>query len=200
VLDRMLRQTLPPPAQWQEQAAQQVAPQARRETQPTWRERPREELAHPGGIGVRLPAPPLRRFQITLQTEAAFGTTPSFFYNHLAGARFDVRITRELLVGGYVGYVNAEGRGERVSNMLFLLQGEYRVRVSPTFDLTIPLRVALGYMPFNGPVIRISAGLNYPISEDFEIGIDLLAPTFWILPQDVAFSLNVALEATYRFP
>lgn len=200
VLDRLVRATLPPPSQWQEQAAQQMVPQARRPTQPVWRERPRDELAHPGGIGVRLPEPPLRRFQLTLQTEAVFGTTPSFFYNHMVGARFDVRITRELLVGGYVAYVNAEGRADRVHNMLFLLQGEYRIRVSPTFDLTIPLRVGLGYMPFNGPVVRIAAGLNYPLSEDFEIGVDLISPTFWILPQEVAFSLDLAAEVTYRFP
>lgn len=197
-IDRLLRQTLPSPAQWQESPPPAVA--AARPAQTADRERPREELAHPGGIGVRLPEPPLRRFALTLQTEAVFGTTPSFFYNHLAGARFDVRITRDLAVGAYVGYANAEGRNDRVHNLLFLLQGEHRIRLSPTLDLTFPLRVAAGYMPYNGPVLRIAAGLSHPLGPDFEVGVDLVSPTFWFLPSGLAFSLDVAVEITYRFP
>jgi hypothetical protein len=65
--------------------------------------------------------------------------------------------------------------------------------------VTIPLRAAVGYLPFNGPVIRLSAGLNYAISEHWEIGADILTPTFWILPDRTAVSLNIALEGTYRF-
>ena len=48
-------------------------------------------------------------------------------------------------------------------------------------------------------MIRLSAGLNYAISENWEIGADILTPTFWILPDRTAVSLNIALEGTYRF-
>lgn len=199
VVDRMVRATLPPPSQWQEQpaVAQTTAPAV---APRRWRERPREELAHPGGIGVRLPEPPLRRLQLTLQTEAVIGTTQGGFYNHLAGARLDVRITRDLMFGAYVGYANLQGRNDRASNILLMIQGEQRIRVSPALDLTIPLRVAVGYLPFNGPVVRLAAGVNYALSEEWEIGADLITPTFWILPDDVAVSLDIAIEATYRFP
>ena len=80
-----------------------------------------------------------------------------------------------------------------------MLQFENRIRISSDLDLTIPLRGAIGYLPFNGPVIRLAAGLNYAISPDFEIGIDLLTPTFWILPDRTAVSLDIALEGTLRF-
>jgi hypothetical protein len=197
VIDRLVRQSLPPPSQWQE--TQQVA-SIGQQAPPPGRARPREELAHPGGIGVRLPDPPIRRFQVTLQTEAVIGTTQGGFYNHMVGARFDIRITRDLLIGAYLAYTNLQGRNDRAHNLLVMLQGEQRIRVSPALDLTIPIRVGLGYLPFNGPVIRVAAGINYPISPDFEIGADLIAPTFWILPDDVAISLDIGLEATYRLP
>jgi hypothetical protein len=197
VIDRVLRQALPPPSQWQEQAA--PAAQAR-PARPRWRERPREELAHPGGIGVRLPEPPIRRWSVTTQTEAVIGTTQGGFYNHLAGVRLDFRITRDLILGVYVAYANLQGRNDRAHNLLVMLQGEQRIRLGSGVDLNIPLRVGLGYLPFNGPVVRLAAGLNYPISADFEIGADIVAPTFWILPDEVAVSLDVSVEATYRFP
>jgi hypothetical protein len=199
-LDRALRATLPPPTQWQEQppavaAGPAAAPALRR-----WRERPRDELAHPGGIGVRLPEPPFRRLSLSVQTEAVIGTTQGGFYNHMVGARLDVRITRDLLIGAYVGYANLQGRNDRANNLLVMLQGEQRIRVSPTVPLTIPLRVAVGYLPFNGPVVRLAAGINYALSDEWEIGADLITPTFWVLPDDFAVSLDIAVEVTYRFP
>ena len=121
------------------------------------------------------------------------------YYNHLIGLRFDFRITRDILIGVYAGYANLNARDGRADNLLFMAQFENRIRISPDIDVTIPLRAAVGYLPFNGPVIRLSAGLNYAISEHWEIGADILTPTFWILPDRTAVSLNIALEGTYRF-
>ncbi len=192
VVARALSQALPPPTAWQQQPVASAVARPRR--------RARDELGHPSGVGIREPEPPFRRFQLTLQTEAVVGTTQGGFYNHLVGARLDVRITRELLLGAYVAYGNLQGRDDRVHNLLLLVQGEYRVRPAAGLDLTIPLRVAAGYLPYNGPVIRIAAGLNYAFSEDFEIGIDLVTPTFWILPDEVAVSMDFAIDVTYRLP
>ena len=192
-VDRLLRQALPSPSTWQEGGAgAQATGVARR--------RVRDDLGHPAGIGMRLPDVPFRRWQLTLQTEAVVGATEGSFYNHFVGGRLDVRIRPDLLLGVYVAYGNLQGRNERAHNVLFMLQGEYRVRPSSGFDLTIPLRVGLGYLPYNGPVLRLAAGLNYPLSEDFEIGVDLLAPTFWFLPTEVVVSMDFSLEVTYRFP
>jgi hypothetical protein len=57
----------------------------------------------------------------------------------------------------------------------------------------------VGYLAFNGPVGRISAGLAYGLSENWEIAADLLAPTLYFLPDRVAFAFDFALELTYRF-
>jgi hypothetical protein len=199
VVDRLVRATLPLPNTWQQAPiVQHVASAAPRPSR--WRERPREELAHPGGIGVRLPEPPTRRWALTLQTEAVIGTTQGAFYNHLLGTRLDLHVTRDFVVGAYVGYANLQGRHDRVHNVLTLLQVEYRVRVAQAIDLALPLRAAVGYLPFNGPVIRLAAGLRYALSDDLEIGADVVAPTVWFLPNDVAASIDLAVEVTYRFP
>jgi len=135
-----------------------------------------------------------------VQTEAAFGVTQEFFYNHLIGARLDFRITQGIIIGAYFAYANLNARNGRADNILFMLQFEDRIRISSDLDLTIPLRAAIGYVPFNGPVIRLAAGLNYAISADWEIGVDLLVPTFWILADGgAAVSLDVGVEATLRF-
>ena len=141
---------------------------------------------------------PARRWDVALQTEAAFGTSSEFFYNHLIGLRLGFRITHTLHLGLYGAYANLRGRGQRESNLLPMLQLTNRIRVSRRSDLTVPIRASVGYLPFNGPVIRLAAGLNYPVSDKVEIGVDLLVPTFWFVDDQVQISLNVGLELIYR--
>ncbi len=172
-----------------------MLPQARRRTV-------REELGHPtarDGRSWRPAEPDIRRFSIALQTEASVGTTEGGFYNHMVGVRLDVRITRDILVGLYGAYVNLDGRDGRVHDFFFMLQAEDRIRPSSTLELTIPLRIGIGYLPFNGPVFRLAAGLNYALSPNWEIGADLVAPTFYVLPDRFAVAFDFALEVAYRF-
>jgi hypothetical protein len=207
-LDRLLHTALPAPNVWT--AAQQpAAPDAGQEPGPTGEiGGPRDQTDDPSGTGERHatpghdaePEPELRRWSLTVQTEAAFGVSQPFFYNHLIGARLDFRITQNIILGAYFAYANLNARNGRSDNIIFMLQFEDRIRISSDLDLTIPLRAAVGYVPFNGPVIRLAAGLNYAISPDWEIGADLLVPTFWILADGgAAVSLDVGLEATLRF-
>lgn len=209
VLDRLLLTALPAPDVWT--AAQQSDTQ--QSPGPNTGPRgelsgPRAETDDPSGTGRRdatpgreaEPEPELRRWSLTVQTEAAFGVSQPFFYNHLIGARLDFRITQSIIIGAYFAYVNLNARNGRTDNLLFMLQFEDRIRISSDLDLTIPLRAAVGYVPFNGPVIRLAAGLNFALSPDWEIGADLLVPTFWILADGgAAVSLDVGLEATLRF-
>jgi hypothetical protein len=209
-VDRAVRQALPPLSAWQgpepsfapagrpgvaRAPGVAVAPQARRRTA-------REELGHPtarDGRRWRPAEPDIRRISVALQTEASIGTSEGSFYNHLVGARLDVRITRDILVGLYGAYVNLEGRDGRTSNFLLMVQAEDRIRPSSTLELTIPLRLGVGYLPFNGPVFRLAAGLNYALSPNWEIGADLVAPTFYVLPDRFAVAFDFALEIAYRF-
>ena len=105
------------------------------------------------------------------------------------------------MIGGYFAYVNLEGRVQRQNDFYFQLDGEFRIRPSAGIDLTIPLRVGVGYLPYNGPVARISAGLNYAFDANWEIGADLVVPTFYFLPAvgRVAVAFDFALEVGYRF-
>lgn len=200
VIERLMRNALPPPSAWNVTGAQAVDRAAAGEP-----EAPVDELD--GSTAPTDPEPPeepepeaeLRRWSLTLQTESAFGASQEFFYNHLIGARLDFRITRTILLGAYVAYANLNGRDGRSDNLLFMLQFENRIVLSNELDLTIPLRGAVGYLPFNGPVIRLAAGLNLALSPQWEIGADLLVPTFWFIPGRTIISLDVGLEATYRF-
>jgi hypothetical protein len=218
-VDRAVRQALPPVTAWQgpepsfgvptlatpsiatpglgggAMMVGSVAPQARRRTV-------REELGHPtarDGRRWRPAEPDIRRFSIALQTEASIGTTQGSFYNHFVGLRLDVRITRDILVGLYGAYVNLDGRDGRAHDFFFMLQAEDRIRPSSTLELTIPLRLGIGYLPFNGPVFRLAAGLNYALSPNWEIGVDLVAPTFYVLPDRFAVAFDFGLELAYRF-
>jgi len=140
-----------------------------------------------------------RRWVISGRTDFAFGASRDFFFNALLGARIDYRITPDIRVGAYLGYANLRGKDGRASNLLMLAQVEDRVRVSASTDLRVPLRLALGYLPQNGPVVRLAAGLGFPIGSRWEMTFDLLAPTFWVLPERTVVSLDLAAELGYRF-
>ena len=206
VVTRLTESAVPPVTQWNAAGvpASPSAPTLATAPQPVSPHRARSELAQPQGRDGRRwhrPEPELRRFSVTLQTESSIGATQGSFYNHFAGARVDVRITRDFMIGGYFAYVNLEGRVQRQNDFYFQLDGEFRIRPSAGIDLTIPLRVGVGYLPYNGPVGRISAGLNYAFDANWEIGADLVVPTFYFLPAigRVAVAFDFALEVGYRF-
>ena len=142
--------------------------------------------------------PPFRRWHLVLQTEGAIGTSQDLFYNHLVGARVDYRITRDIILGAYLAYANLRGKGGRSDNLLTHLQIENRVHIIAASDITVPLRLAVGYVPFNGPFVRVAAGVNFPIAENLELGFDVLTPTFWVLPNRTAVSMNLAAEIVWR--
>ena len=139
------------------------------------------------------------RFSLAAQSESVIGASSNFYYNHLAGIRFDFRISETLATGIYLGYINSSGRNERSHNLLSYAQIEHRIFFSYNSDISIPLRFGLGYLPFNGPVVRTSAGLNLPLGERLEIGFDVISPTIWVLPNSTTLSFNFGAEAIVRF-
>jgi len=207
VVERLLRSVLLPPDVWvptPEVLASSgggVAP-VRTVAEPR-RERPvREALGHPSGRDGRRwrrPLPEIRRFALALQTEASIGTSDGSFYNHYLGVRLDVRIVREFAVGAYFAYTNLDGREQRVSSFHTALMADYRIRPIRELDFTIPIRLMVGYLGFNGPVGRLSAGVAYGLTENWEIGADLLVPTLYFLPDRVAFAFDFSVELAYRF-
>lgn len=199
VVERLVRQAMPSPDTWTGTPSTTDQPQAPRVGAPTPEQpsettppRPRREEPEEEEVPIG------KRWNLVLQTEGAIGTAQDGFYNHLFGARLDYRVSHEILFGAYVGYANLRGKDGRVSNMLMYLQVEDRVRISSGTDITIPLRLGIGYLPFNGPVVRLAAGVNIPLSRDLELGFDILTPTFWVLPDRTAVSLNLAAELVWR--
>src|SRR5690349_2096355 len=128
-------------------AAAQTAAAAPAAAAPPVVQQPAAEQAAPTG---RLP------MRLALQTEGAIGFYPGDFYNHLIGARVDLVFSPHVSFGGYLGYANLKGKDGRTSNLLAYAQVEYLI--GPANHVRIPLRFATGYLPRNGPVMRLSTG------------------------------------------
>ena len=136
------------------------------------------------------------RFRLAVQTEAAFGVSGGSFYNQLAGARLDYRFTREIALGGYLGYANLKGMDGRAHSVLPYLNLEYEPRLGAS-AFGLPLRFGTGYLPNNGPYLRLSAGVSYAMSEHTAIAIDVLTPTFWVVHDRSLVSLGTAVELRF---
>ena len=102
--------------------------------------------------------------RLALQTEAAIGVYPGDFYNHLVGGRLDLVFSPHVSFGGYLGYANLKGKEGRASNLLAYAQVEY-LAGAPN-HVRIPFRFASGYLPRNGPVMRLSTGFAFPADAD----------------------------------
>jgi hypothetical protein len=135
--------------------------------------------------------------RIAIQTEGAFGIADHPFYNHLLGGRIDYGFTSDFALGAYLGYANLKGRQGRTSNVLPYLQLEYRAHWSSTSTVRIPLRLGTGYLPKNGPFLRLAAGPSFQIGDSTHLGFDLLAPTLWVVRNSVVVSMDVAAEIAF---
>jgi hypothetical protein len=149
---------------------------------------PADESTRPGeDLGPRL----------AIQTEGAFGLAERFFYNHLAGARIDYGFPGDFAIGGYLGYANLKGKDGRASNVLPYAQVEYRIHWSSTSGVRIPIRFGSGYLPKNGPFLRLAAGPSFPLGGSVRLGFDVLAPTIWVIRNSTVFSMDVAAEVSF---
>ena len=145
-----------------------------------------------------LPAPPARLpMRLALQTEAAIGVFPGDFYNHLVGGRVDLVFSPHVSFGGYLGYANLKGKEGRASNLLAYAQIEYLA--GPANHVRIPFRFASGYMPRNGPVMRLSTGLAFPLTPTVDLFTEVLAPMIWLTSDQMVLSMDLAAELVFRF-
>jgi hypothetical protein len=136
--------------------------------------------------------------RLALQTEAAFGLSSNFFYNHFVGGRFDYGFTRDFALGAYVGYANLKGPEGRVNNVLPYIQLEYGLSISSASAILVPLRFGTGYLPKNGPFFRLAAGPSFPMGRGVRLGFDLVAPTFIIVHDRTVVSMDVAAEVSFE--
>jgi hypothetical protein len=145
-----------------------------------------------------LPAAPARLpMRFALQTEAAIGVYPGDFYNHLLGGRLDLVFSPHVSFGGYLGYANLKGKEGRASNLLAYVQVEYLA--GPSNHVRIPFRFASGYLPRNGPVMRLSTGFAFPLTPTIDLYTEVLAPMIWLTSDQMVLSMDLAAELAFRF-
>jgi hypothetical protein len=113
------------------------------------------------------------------------------------GARVDYRFTSTLSLGPYLAYANLKGQDGRTNNALASVQLEYRPSLATGSSFGVPLRFAPGYLPQNGPVLRLSAGLSYSLSPHVDLVVDAFTPTFWVIKNRTVVSLGAAVELSY---
>jgi hypothetical protein len=149
------------------------------------------QVAAAGTPPARLP------MRLALQTEAAIGVYPGDFYNHLVGGRFDLVFSPHVSFGGYLGYANLKGKDGRASNLLAYAQVEYLA--GDPHGVRVPLRFASGYLPRNGPVMRLSGGFAFPLAPTIDLVTEVLAPMIWLTGDQMVLSMDLAAELVFRF-
>ena len=162
---------------------------------------PARALPVPGVASARpAPTPPSRiPVRLALQTEAAFGRLTGRFRNQLVGVRVDLQFSPRVSFGGYLGYVNLKGKDGRASSLLPYAQLEYMVGRNARAPVRVPLRFATGYLPRNGPVLRLATGLAFALTPRADLVTELLAPMLWVTNDQLLLSLNLSLELAIRF-
>jgi hypothetical protein len=158
--------------------------------------------APPTPAPVAAPAPaeelfPEGRFRLAFGGAAAFGVSPGPFQNYLLGLRADRRFSDEAAFGLGFYYANLKGKDGRAHNVLPWALFEYRVDLGSSW--AVPLRFASGYLPKNGPVVKLAAGLSVPLGDSLELSTELFAPTLWITNEQPVLSLDVSAEIGVTF-
>lgn len=137
-------------------------------------------------------ATPSRPLRLGAASTSAFGLTHARFFNQLVGARLEYRFTPRFAFGGTVSYANLKGKDERVHNVLPEVTTEYRVPVESA-RLGLPLRVSMGFLPKNGPTLRVSAGIDLALTSALSLELTPLEPMVWVTRERPEVSLNGTL-------
>lgn len=133
--------------------------------------------------------------RLALSGEAALGVGTGSFTNALLGARLDWRASRTVAIGGYLGYANLKGKGERAHLLLPYGQVEYRRPLGASGALAWPIRFGSGYLARNGPMARLGTGLAFALGPHTALVAEL-ASVAWMTHTQLllSFDLGLAVE------
>ncbi len=126
--------------------------------------------------------------------EFALGPGADAFWNFLAYGRAAWFPVDRFGITASVAYGNLRGRSNRVSNALFMVGVETAIDLLPRQHVYIPLRAEVGYLPFNGPVVRATAAIAFNVARNVRLELDLLSPTVWVLPGGAAVSMDLGAQ------
>jgi hypothetical protein len=130
---------------------------------------------------------------LAVRGEIATGKEGGGFVNRLLGVGLGYEFAPAVHLTAQL-HVNLKGKDGRDHALMPTVQGEYRLAVDWGVVKSVPLRFASGYLPRNGPVVRASAGLLFPLSSKVDLVAELLSPMVWVTNDQTLFSMNVALE------
>ena len=136
------------------------------------------------------PAPPPLRLALT--STSAFGVTQAGFFNQLVGPRLDYRFSSRFALGASLAYANLEGKDRRVHNALPEVMLEYRVPLTGE-HFGLLLRLASGFLPQNGPTMRVGVGVDLALSRTVSLEVVPLEPMVWINRERPEVSLDASL-------
>ena len=142
--------------------------------------------------------PPARPLRLALTSTSALGVTHAGFFNQLVGARLDYRFTPRFTLGAALSYANLEGRAERAHNALPEARLEYALPVSGD-DFSLPFHFTAGYLPKNGPTLRLGAGVAIGLGESASIELIPLEPMIWVVRERPEVSLDASLALRFAF-
>jgi hypothetical protein len=127
----------------------------------------------------------------------AFGVGRGHFINQLVGARLELYFSRRFFFELGAAYANLEGKDRRVHNLLPELSLRYRAPLHGSLGL--PLRFAGGYLPKNGPTMRVSAGLDFEASRAVRLELNLIEPMLWVTRDRSELSVNLGAGVSFSF-
>ncbi len=128
--------------------------------------------------------------------QGAFGLSPGRFSNVLVGVQVEGRFSPALTIGGHVAYANLPGKDGRVGLALPYGQIEYAIGAWAPDRTSVPIRFGAGYLPRNGPVLQLGAGLGRPFAGGIEVTLDA-GPMLWLTHNQMLVSFNVGVQVTY---
>ena len=140
-----------------------------------------------------------RPFELGILGFGAFNPGRDPYTNALFGARFAWFPIDRLGVSAALQYTNLRGRSGRVHNVLPMIGVESAVDLVPSIALIVPIRAEVGYLPFNGPVIRFSAGLSFRLYQQLRLELDVVQPTIWWVNENASVSLDAGAYLTWTF-
>jgi hypothetical protein len=139
-----------------------------------------------------------RPWRAALTSTSAIGLTNAGFFNQLLGGRLQYRFTPRFAFGGVLSYANLKGKDRRMHNALPEAVLEYRVPYDGE-RFGVPVRFAVGYLPMNGPTLRIGAGVDFAVSERLSLELVPLEPMVWVTRERPEVSLNGSLALRLYF-
>lgn len=156
--------------------------------------------AAPAIADTRTPSEPevARPVRVALLSTSAFGVTHARFFNQLLGARLEYRFGPRFSFGGALAYANLKGKEGRVHNVLPELMVGYRIPLKGE-SFGVPIRYGLGFLPKNGPTLRLGVGVDFSLSESLSLELTPLETLVWVNRERPEISLDGCLALSAAF-